>query len=167
MIDLDALHTSLPSIPKWLAESLASYAALALQRRHAPGVKLLLMINAQPIDETLTWRPRDPADASKVDPKRATEDAAECIALGIVGRHRRWNLVRRLLSGKGEPADWLAIDLVSGRPVVLEISGTDEGPFERRVLEKRTQARYAASKGAPAVSVVRFVEPRAMLEAPP
>jgi hypothetical protein len=81
--------------------------------------------------------------------------------------YRKWRLVRRLQSEDGEGADWLVVDPQSGEEFLLEVSGTDEGPFERRVREKRaqaSQAALAAGRGKPAVSVVRFLEPKAMLE---
>ena len=163
MMDLDALRTCHPTLMSWLAEALANYAALALQRRHKPGVKLSLVIAGKEIDEALTWRPRP--STTLVDTKRATEDAAECVALAIVGHHRKWRIVRRLQSELGEGADWLMLNTESGQEIVLEISGTDAGPFETRVRKKRSQAALAATvRGTPAVSVVRFSDPKAMLE---
>jgi hypothetical protein len=162
MLDLDALRMYHETLPVWLADALASYAAIALQRRHQPGVKLSLKLGANQVDESLLWRTRP--NTTTVDEKRATEDAAECVALAIVGQHTRWQIIRRLQSGRGEGADWLMHDIDSGGDVVLEISGTDEGTFEARVRKKRAQANLAASRGKPAASVVRFLEPKAMLD---
>jgi hypothetical protein len=71
--------------------------------------------------------------------------------------------VRRLQSQLGEGADWLLEEAGTKRRIVLEVSGTDEGPFERRVREKSRQAALAALRGAPAACVVRFLEPKALL----
>lgn len=165
MIHLDALHASHPSLPAWQVEAYVGCAAIALQRRHAPGVVLLLTLDAAEIGEELTWEQRPRKEALMVDDKRVTEDGAECIALALVAAHRKhWRLVRRLQSGKAEHADWLFQNVESGQEIVLEISGTDTGPFERRVRQKRGQAALAAAMGAPAISVVRFSEPKALLE---
>ena len=76
-----------------------------------------------------------------LDIRRATEDGAECVALGLIGHHcRSWRLVRRLQSCFGEGADWLFEDIESGAKLVLEISGTDDGPFEHRLGAKMGQA---------------------------
>ncbi|MGH7434833.1 MAG: hypothetical protein ACRENE_04090 [Polyangiaceae bacterium] len=162
MLDLDALRKRHDALPEWLADALASYAALALQRRHQPGVILSLMVGGNQVDEFLIWRTRP--STTTVDDKRATEDGAECVALAIVGQHRRWQIIRRLQSVRGEGADWLMRDIDSGGDIVLEISGTDEGAFEPRVRKKRAQANLAARWGTPAVSVVRFFEPKAILD---
>jgi hypothetical protein len=73
--------------------------------------------------------------------------------------------VRRLQSNAGEGADWLA-ENDAGQAIVLEISGTDDGPFEPRVPTKQSQALRAARKSgaSPAVCLVRFLEPKAMLK---
>lgn len=76
----------------------------------------------------------------------------------LLGRRAQ---VRRLQPG--ESADWL-LENDAGERIVLEISGTDDGPFYPRVRQKRGQAALASARGLPAVSVVRFLEPRAMLE---
>ncbi len=164
MIDLDQLRHSHPGLPAGVAEALATYAAIALERRHVPGVELALSIDGARSSEPMTWRPRNAADARMVDARRATEDGAECIALLLASRHRRWRIVRRLQSTLGEGADWLMEDPESKRRVVLEISGTDDGPFDRRVRQKRTQAALAERFGSPATCVVRFSDPKASIE---
>lgn len=162
-MDIDALHTFHPGLPRWRVEELTGYAAIALQRRHEPGVTLSLTIGGKPVKETLEWGPRSGAEV--VDDDRATDAGAEGIALTIVGHHRKWRIERRLTSRRGKPeADWLLYDPEAKEMIVLEISGTDKGPFEARVREKRGQVALAARRGRPLVSVVRFLEPRAMLE---
>jgi hypothetical protein len=164
MMDIEALHTFHPGMPRFQADALKGAAALALQRRgHAPRVKLLLAVGASVFEEALAWEPR--SGVHMLDERRVTEDGAECVALTILGHHRgHWRLVRRLQPRRKERADWLLEDTASGQEIVLEISGTDEGPFEPRVREKRSQAALAARGRRPAVSVVRFLEPQAMLE---
>jgi hypothetical protein len=163
MMDIDALRTLHPGLPQWRIEELTGYAAIALQRRHKPGVRLSLTIGGREVEETLTWGPR--SGAEMVDDDRATDAGAEGVALTIVGHHRRWRIERRLTSRRGRPeADWLLYDPEADETIVLEISGTDKGPFEARVREKRGQVALAARRGRPLVSVVRFLEPKAMLE---
>jgi hypothetical protein len=167
MMDIDALqtmHPGLPSgLPGWRVQELTGYAAIALQRRHQPGVTLLLTIGGQEVRETLSWAER--SGSEMVDDDRATDAGAEGLALTIVGHHRKWRIARRLTSRRGKPeGDWLLYDPDSRQTIVLEISGTDEGPFEARVRQKRGQVALAARRGTPLVSVVRFLEPMAMLE---
>lgn len=161
MIDLGDLRSHHPGLADAIAEAMSHHAAIALQRRHRPGVELATSVNGESIREVLTWRPATESDAVMVDAKRATEEGAECIALALVGRFRQWRIVRRLQPG--ESADWL-LENDAGELIVLEISGTDDGPFNPRVRQKRGQAALASARGLPAVSVVRFLEPRAMLE---
>jgi hypothetical protein len=164
-IDLESLVQLHPDLPHEVAGMMAFGAAVALERRHHPGVQLSVHFlgEAMVMKEELLWRKRGPGRAEKIDEKRATEDGAEAIALGIVGHHRRaWRLVRRLQSRQGERADWLfAIDGTEAT-VVLEISGTDQGSFGARQSEKREQALEAISTEA-AACVVRFLDPKASL----
>ncbi len=161
MIDLGDLRSHHPELADALARALSHHAAIALQRRHHSGVELALSLDGEEVRVTLTWPATTNADAAMVDAKRATEEGAECIALALVGRFRRWRIERRLQPG--ESADWLLVN-DAGERIVLEISGTDDGPFEARLRQKRGQAALAAARGLPAVSVVRFLEPRALLE---
>ena len=164
MIDLDALRSVHPSLPEGLPEALATCAAIALQRRHEPGVAMRVRLDARDLTEEVRWRRRPAADFTMVDTNRATEDGAECVALALVAGHRPWRLVRRLQSALGEGADWLVEDRETRRQIVLEVSGTDAGPFARRVRRKRAQARLAATLGSPAVCVVQFLDPKVLLE---
>jgi len=161
MIDLGELRSHHPGLADAIAEAMSHHAAIALQRRHRPGVEFSMSINGESIREPLTWRATAETDALMVDTRRATEEGAECIALALVGRFRQWRIVRRLQPG--ESADWLLAN-EAGEWIVLEISGIDDGPFNVRVRQKRAQAALASARGLPAVSVVRFLDPRAMLE---
>jgi hypothetical protein len=163
MINLDELVSLHPDLPSEIAAALATCAAVALERRYQPGVRLAAVVRGLPLEIGLVWRPRRPKDASMLDAKRATEDGAECIALALLGHDTSWRLVRRLQSRLGEGADWLVKDPKTGHCTVLEISGTDDGPFERRLRSKVMQARSAASGRGAAACVVRFLEPRAEL----
>jgi len=98
-----------------------------------------------------------------LDMNRVTEDGAECLALLIAGLHCRWRALRRQQWRLGEGADWLVQELPSGREVVLEVSGTDAGPFEPRIRKKKAQAMLANPGGPAAACVVRFLEPKAAL----
>jgi hypothetical protein len=52
------------------------------------------------------------------------------------------------------------------RRVVLEVGGTDEGRLEALLSVKMEQARRSvfSRHGAPAACVVRFADPRALLQ---
>jgi hypothetical protein len=161
-IDLDALVALHPDLPDEVAGMMAFGAAIALQRRHAPGVALAVSLAGAPLEEDLVWRARDSKTADKLDDKRATEDGAEAITLGVVGRHRpRWRLVRRLQSRLAERADWLFVVEPGGVPVVLEISGTDAGSIGGRETQKRAQATSSNAAARAATCVVRFLDPKA------
>jgi hypothetical protein len=163
-IDLDALVDLHPGLPEEVAGIMAFGAAVALERRHETGVLLAVDLAEKPIEEELVWRKRGAAKADRMDEKRATEDGAEGIALGIVGHHRpRWRLVRRLQSRRGERADWLFAADPNGAWVVLEISGTDAAAIGPRENEKRAQAAASTVARRAAACVVRFLEPRASL----
>ncbi|MEO5726297.1 MAG: hypothetical protein ABI134_04270, partial [Byssovorax sp.] len=103
-IDLDALVKLHPDLPDEVAGMMAFGAAIALQRRHEPGVVLAVSLAGEPPEmEELVWKKRAAEAANKVDEKRATEDGAEAIALGVLSQYRpRWRLVRRLQSGLAE-----------------------------------------------------------------
>jgi hypothetical protein len=161
MIDLDDLRSRHPELAEALVRALSHHAAIALGRRHTPGVEISISIDGEAIREALSWSPTTAEDTVMVDARRATEEGAECVALAVVGRFRQWRIVRRLQPG--ESADWLLAD-EAGQRIVLEISGTDSGTFEPRARQKRGQAALASARGRPAVSVVRFLEPKAMLE---
>lgn len=162
-IDLDALVTLHPDLPDEVAGMMAFGAAIALQRRHAPGVALAVTLADAPSEEEdLVWKARDTKAADKVDDKRATEDGAEAITLGVVGRYRpSWRLVRRLQSRLAERADWLFVVEPGGVRVVLEISGTDTGSVGGRETQKRAQAASSKAATRAATCVVRFLDPKA------
>ncbi|KYF76810.1 hypothetical protein BE11_22365 [Sorangium cellulosum] len=162
-IDLEALSALHPDLPGEVAGMMAFGAAVALERRHEPSVLMALALAGRSIEEVLVWRKRGAAAADKIDEKRATEDGAEAVALGIVGHHRpQWRLVRRLQSRRRERADWLFAGS-DGAFVVLEISGTDAAAIGPRESEKRAQAASSTVARRAAACVVRFLEPRASL----
>jgi hypothetical protein len=162
MIALDALLAGHPRLEDWQAKAYVAAAAVALQRRHSPGVLLTMTVNGHETPEVLTWNRHPESTAMMVDPKRATEDGAECIALAFISQRRQWRVIRRLSAG--DHVDWLVEDPTDRRKIVLEISGTDEGSLSGRMRAKRAQAALAAKKGIPVVFVVRFLEPRALME---
>lgn len=164
MIDLDQLGHLHPDLPDELAGALVMYGSVALERqRHAPGVDFVASIRGRTVNETLVWRVRSANDAQMVDINRVTADGAECLALLIVGLHCSWRAVRRLQWRLGEGADWLVEEAASGEGIVLEVSGTDEGPLEPRIRKKKAQAQAAAGACHAAACVVRFLEPTATL----
>ncbi len=76
-----------------------------------------------------------------------------------------WTVLRRLRHG--ERGDWLLERAGTDARMALEVSGTDEGSAEQRLKEKLDQVGMAASCFQRAACVVRFVEPRAILEQVP
>ena len=165
MIDLDDLEGLCPGLPKESAGPLALRACVALERRHSPGVVLDATIHGLPEWEEIRWSKLPAAVASTQDDLRVTEEGAVAIALALSARHGRWRVVRCLQSRLGEGADWLMID-ASQRRVVLEVGGTDEGNLEALLSVKTKQARGSvfSRHGRAAACVVRFLEPRALLQ---
>ena len=164
MIDLDALASAL-DLPEDTVAPLAHRAAVALERRHRPGVHLTGTVEGLTIDEQVRWRARTPGAAVYEDLNRVTEEGAEAIALALALLHRGWRVERRLQSRLAEGADWLLVDASSGSEIVLEVSGTDEQDLTVLFGRKLDQARRSpfAGVGTPAACVVRFLEPSAKL----
>lgn len=164
MIDLDEL-AALTGIAPESAEPLALRCAVALQRRHSPGVLLTGDVNGSAISEELRWRAKAAATSEHEDRNRATEEGAEAIALALAAVHRSWRVKRRLQSQFAEGADWLLSDSATGTKVVLEVSGTDAGDLDALLVRKLAQAKRSpfAARGRPAACVVGFSEPRARL----
>lgn len=162
MIDLEALSQTTGLSPD-SAEPLAFRAAMALQRRHEPGVSLVAEGLGPPVRVALVWRKRT-AVPEHEDINRVTEEGAEAIALALVASTRKWRVGRRLQSTRGERADWLLKD-PTGAHVLLEVGGTDEGELSAGLARKRQQVESSpfASRCALAACVVRFAEPRALL----
>lgn len=164
MIDIDALAAML-GLPEDSVRPLAHRAAVALERRHAPGVHLAARVQGAAIDEEIRWRKRDPGASAHEDLSRTTEEGAEAIALALSRVHRSWRVERRLQSRLAEGADWLLVDISSGAEVVLEIGGTDAQDISELARRKIEQARRSPLAGVckPAACVVRFMEPSANL----
>ncbi len=164
MIDLDALADVL-GLPEESAMPLAHRAAVALERRHRPGVHLAATVQGAANDEEVWWRVRTAGAAAYEDLNRVTEEGAEAIALSLACSHRAWRIERRLQSRLAEGADWLMVDPSTGSEVVLEVGGTDEQDLADLFARKIAQARRSpfAAVGTAAACVVRFREPRANL----
>ena len=116
--------------------------------------------------EVIRWKRLGLRVAPTQDDIRVTEEGAVALALALCARHCGWRVVRILQSRLGEGADWLMAD-GSKRRVVLEVGGTDEGNVAAlltRKLEQARNSRFARRGARPAACVVRFVEPRALLE---
>jgi hypothetical protein len=92
VIDLEAL-TNVLGMPEETVTPLAHRAAVALERRHQPGVHLTGMIRGTAIDEEIGWRLRTRGAAAYEDINRVTEEGAEAIGLALVwvlrARHTR------------------------------------------------------------------------------
>jgi hypothetical protein len=165
VIDLDDLEGLCPGLPKESAGPLALRACVALERRHSPGVALDATIHGAPVRDELRWSKLPATVASTQDDLRVTEEGAVALALALSARQCGWRVVRCLQSRLGEGADWLMID-ASERHLVLEVGGTDQGSLAALQGAKMEQARSSifARHGRPAACVVRFVEPRALLD---
>lgn len=165
MIDLDDLEGLCPGLPKESAGPLALRACVALERRHSSGVILDATIHGAPEREEIRWSKLPTRVAPTQDSLRVTEEGAVALALALSARHCRWRVVRCLQSRLGEGADWLMVD-ASRRRVVLEVGGTAEGRLGALLSVKSEQARNSlcSRHGRPAACVVRFVEPRALLQ---
>ena len=165
MIDLEDLERLCPGLPKESAGPLALRACVALERRHSPGVALDATVHGEPQRQELRWSKLPATVAPTQDDLRVTEEGAVAIALALSARHCRWRVVRCLQARLGEGADWLMVD-ASQRRIVLEVGGTDEGSLGALLSQKAEQARSSifSRHGRPAACVVRFAEPRALLQ---
>src|SRR5215207_6327381 len=119
MIDLEEL-AALLGVPNDTATPLAHRAAVALERRHQPGVRLTGSVRGSVIDEELRWRPRVPDGGVYEDINRVTEEGAEALGLALACSTCAWRVERRLQARLAEGADWLMIDQLSGATMVLE-----------------------------------------------
>jgi hypothetical protein len=160
MIDLEVLPDVL-GLPADCVTPLAHRTAVALERRHRPGVHLTGNVQETAIDEEIHWRPRTPGAATYEDINRVTEEGAEALALALACSKAAWRIERRLQARLAEGADWLLIDPATGSTVVLEIGGTDERDLDALLALKIEQARRSpfSERGMPAACVVRFLEP--------
>jgi hypothetical protein len=163
MIDLDALGVDV-GLSEESASVLSHRAAVALERRHEPGVHLIGTVQGRTLDEELSWRRRSPAAAAHEDINRVTEEGAEAIALALASSRCSWRVERRLQSRLSEGADGLLVG-PSGLRLVLEVGGTDEQDLAKLLARKIEQVKRSpfATRGTPSVCVVRFLEPSAIL----
>jgi hypothetical protein len=164
VIDLEAL-TDLLGLPEDSVAPLAHRAAVALERRHRPGVHLTGTLRDAEIDEEIRWRLRTPDAAAYEDINRVTEEGAEAISLTLACSKSGWRIERRIQARLAEGADWLMIDPATGSTIVLEIGGTDQQDLRALLGRKIEQARRSpfSERGTPAACVVRFLEPSVKL----
>lgn len=163
-LDLERLRDVHPSLPEEVAAEFALKAALALQRRHAPGVVARVSVGAESQQATLHWNVRKTNDAMQLDYQRVTEGGAEALALSLVHASRGWVVVRRLQ--RGEHADWLLREPATRKLVALEVSGTDAADGVARMAQKLEQVGRSKVR-VRAACVVGFLEPHAALELVP
>jgi hypothetical protein len=164
MIDLDTLP-GLLGLPEDSATPLGHRAAIALERRHRPGVHLTGTVQEAAVDEEIRWRARTLGAVAYEDINRVTEEGAEAIGLALACSKCSWRVERRLQARLAEGADWLMLDPSTGSTMVHEIGGTDEQDLTALLARKISQARRSpfSERGTPAACVVRFLEPSVKL----
>lgn len=160
-LDLETLRQQHPKLPDETASGYSQCAALALQRRHLPGVVAAVTADGEPTQATIHWTPRSDTDAEQKDAKRVTEDGAEALALALVKQLWGWTISRRLQ--QGEAADWLMVDETSHK-VALEISGMDDGEVRGRMSGKLEQVQHCLVAPERAACVVCFRGPEVSLQ---
>lgn len=163
MIDLSNLDDLCADLPAESAGPLAHRAAVALERRHKPGVQLSVTgdFTAQ---EDISWVGLPALVAQNEDQNETTRDGAMGIALALAHRHKKWRVLRRLQSSLSEGADWI----LQGQSEVyaLEVKGTDEGslPLAEALRQAKASLWVQRNGATPAVCVVSFKEPRAVFQ---
>jgi hypothetical protein len=157
-LDVDSLRERHPRLLPESAAALSLNVAVALDRRHKPGVKMDTNAFGTVVEASVSWQARPSNAAEMLDRKKVTELGAEAIALILVHETRGWVARRRLQ--EGEFADWLLMDK-DGRKVALEVSGTDEESAEGRMREKLEQVAKCTAGQTRAACVVRFLDPLA------
>jgi hypothetical protein len=160
-IDLDHLRIRHALLPEELARDLGLHAAVALARRHTPGVRIEVRVMLEQYSPTLSWSVRSKSDAEQLDQERVTELGAEALALAFVHATRGWVVRRRLQ--RGEYADWLLTD-AKGRRIALEVSGTDDGDARGRMREKLEQVAACVAAPRRVACVIKFLEPLGVVE---
>jgi hypothetical protein len=161
IIDLDQLHTRHPELAVQVASNLCFNAALALQRRHKPGVSLSAQVRGAKCAHVVTWQLVPEAARAQVDEHRETEDGAEAIALGLAHEACRWVVRRRLQ--RRQRGDWLLVELGSDRRVVFEVGGLDTGSLTTKLKGELAQVRQSPLPYDRAACVVRFADVQATL----
>lgn len=96
-----------------------------------------------------------------IDQTRATEDGAEAVALGLAYEACRWVAKRRLQ--RRQYGDWLLFEEGSGRSVVFEVGGTDDGSLATKLKAELTQVKRSTLPYDRAACVVRFRDVSATL----
>lgn len=152
-LDLESLKRLHPGLPAETASEYAHCGALALQRRHVPGVVAVIAVGTDTLQAAIEWTPRPADDAEQKDANRVTEDGAEAVALALVKHAWGWTVRRRLQ--QGEFADWLMVDRAK-RKVALEVSGMDDGDVSGRMRRKLDQVRQCSVAPERAACVVCF-----------
>jgi hypothetical protein len=155
-LDLRTLRDRHPRLLPETAAILAVNAAVALERRHGPGVEASLRAFGAESVATIDWEPATERAPLMLDANDVTELGAEALALAAVHETRGWVARRRLQHG--EYADWL-MTLPDGSVAALEISGTDEGDHEVRMRQKLLQVAKCVVGKTLAACVVSFLEP--------
>jgi hypothetical protein len=163
-LDLEGLRIRHAQLPMEHASDLGLHAAVALARRHAPGVEMRSTVLLEQYSHVLSWTVRSAGAAQQLDENRATELGAEAIALSLVHATRGWVVRRRLQ--RTEFADWLLAD-ANGAPVALEVSGTDDGDARGSMRRKLEQVGKCVAAPLRVACVVRFMEPVASVEQSP
>jgi hypothetical protein len=154
-----------PGLSPGVSGAMVEAAAVALERRHESPVDLDIADGEARKTLALTWTaPPERAKLAWSDVARATEWAAEAIALLAVEAMRGLVVVKR--APRGSRADYYV-----GRPgdsfedaVLLEVGGTDDHSIRSLLAEKLTQAAANPDRLPALAAVVRFREPSVMID---
>jgi hypothetical protein len=160
-IDLNRLSERHPALHATLAANLGFLGAVALQRRHRPGVQLEAEVQQDRVTHTLVWTPLEREAMDQVDRHRATEDGAEAVALGLSHAARGWTVRRRLQ--RRQHGDWLMEEAASGRKIVLEVGGLDDGSVAAKLNAELAQVMRSPLPYDRAACIVRFADVSAIL----
>ncbi len=149
-----------PGLSTGIATCMVEAAGVALARRHHPPTLVRVNDDARSVELSVAWREPDARVARAWrDPGRATEWAAEALAIVAIDALRGLVVVDRALRGS-------QVDFYLGRAgdnlehaAALEVAGVDEGPIKGTVRAKAVQARRNQDRLPALAAAVRFREP--------
>lgn len=163
ILNLDDLRLMHPLLPASSAAHYAYLTSVSLDRHgHSSGASLQVSMQTTAFVASLHWLSSKAEDRVQLDLNRTTEDAAEGIALTVVGVAKGWKILRRMQ--RGEHADWLLSDPSSNSSVALEVSGIDGmDRGGQRMRQKTLQVGKCVLGKVKAACVVELSVPRSKI----